>query len=144
MENEISLGILNNKRANISECFIASKLRREGYVVRKLARQGVSKSVGYFKPCFVYLNDKGLEDIFKIYTGDKEFIIKLLKDNLVGLPDFICLKDNKISFVEVKTDQSGYQESQKEVFEILRNNGFEVITKRVRVKLEVEEIKSDW
>jgi len=140
MENEDSKGLLNVHRAHISECYIASKVRKEGYVVRKLAKQGKKLSEGFFKPQFVYLNDKGIEDVFKQYTGDKELLLNLLKDNLVGLPDFICLKDNKISFIEVKTERASLSEEQGKVFHVLKNNGFEVTIRRVRVNLEVEEL----
>jgi len=43
-----------------------------------------------------------------------------------GLPDFVCVKDNELKFVEVKRNNDVLSDKQKEVIKHLRKNGFKV------------------
>jgi hypothetical protein len=73
-------------------------------------------------------------------VGEKNKIIDIIKNNLTGIPDLICLKDNKISFVEVKSNSSPLKKEQKKVIQILQNNGYPTKIMRFFVNFEIKEI----
>lgn len=140
-ELEIPEGSLNQIKGDISESFIISKLRKEGYKVRKIARKSLKiNNQGEINGCFIYFNHRGVTDLLKDYSGNTEEFLKMLEQNFVGLPDFICLKDNKITFVEVKSERSELADSQKKTFQGLKERGFEVQVRRVKISLDLKEV----
>lgn len=58
----------------------------------------------------------------------------LLVGMAAGLPDFVCLKDGKFSFVEVKANKSHLKPRQIETIKKLKEKGYEVIVRRPNVE----------
>ena len=67
----------------------------------------------------------------KIKENKKEDLKKFLKNNMLGLPDFIVLKEDKeIMFVEVKYNKSWFKDNQRKRQRDLKNRGYEVRLER--------------
>jgi len=66
---------------------------------------------------------------------DDDAFIKLLYDNIVGLPDYICrnLKNNDLFFLEVKSNLGKLTKAQEETFKILDEHGYKVVIRRVKI-----------
>lgn len=145
-DSELYEGIKKSEEARksvligmITETYARWKLQQEGYNVVKIVRLGRDKYPS--KKSFFYLNLKFIENaILKNYKGDKEAVIHLLKENIQGLPDFICYKNGEISFVEVKSNGGTPSDNQQKEFEYLESFGFKVKVMNIKVNLEVEEI----
>ena len=58
-------------------------------------------------------------------TKDGFFVIKLIKTNKNGIPDLICVRDDKTIFVEVKTEIGVLSEIQKYRLKELTNRGID-------------------
>ena len=90
----------------IGEIYIRRKLRDDGYQTARINQfygrdkleLGKVKTEGWNK-----LNVEEIEELLKDYTGDKELVMQLLANNKRGLPDFLCLKEGKLFFFEVKS-----------------------------------------
>jgi hypothetical protein len=140
-ELEIPESSFNQIKGRVSESFIISKLVKEGYKVRKIVRRGLNiNPQGEIKSCSNYFNYNSLKNLLKDYSGNAEEFLKMLEQNLVGAPDFLCLKDNKIIFVEVKAEHAGLADSQKKTFQELKERGFEVQVRRVKINLDLKEV----
>ena len=121
----------------VAEKYILTKLRAEDYKVVKLVRQVKSK---FDNKYYNQLNVQFLKNIIaKEYMEDIEELINFLKQNITGLPDFICLKDGELSFIEAKSNTSELIPSQEKTFQILRKHGYKVDIRRVNVNLEINE-----
>lgn len=129
--------VWNNKgiRGVIGEMWFANKLRNEGYKVRKTMHYDYETGVSIF-------NEKGVEDLLKEYPKKKQ-IMDLLISFGKGYPDLICLKDNKISFYEVKTNISEIKEHQKNVIKILQSKKYESQVIRLNVDFSVKEEENE-
>ncbi len=128
---------INLLKGRNSENYVRWKLQGEGFKVVKLVQRGRDRKSNYD---FNFLNMGLLNNIlFKDYEEDTEELINFLKENINGLPDFICLKEGEISFVEVKSNHSGLNENQKKTFQVLRDNGFRIIIRNINVNLEINE-----
>ena len=71
-----------------------------------------------------------------------EGIIKLIEENRMGIPDFIC-KDKKtqeVFFVEVKANSAKLKKQQKETIKMLEEKGFKIDIRNVKVDFNVEEL----
>jgi|TARA_Y100000034_G_C6839453_1_gene379632 hypothetical protein len=123
----LRLGVLQGM---LVEIYARYKIQGEGSLVSKLVGQGDK---------FIFLKNNNVSRLIQDCEENTEDFIQFLKDNINGLPDFICVKDNKISFVEVKSNNSGLSDKQKEVFEILRKKGYEVILRNFKIKLDIKE-----
>ncbi len=68
-------------------------------------------------------------------------VIKIIKDNILGFPDLVCIdQDTKeISFVEVKSNSSHLDNQQKNTIHKLRELGFKVEVRYVDVDCNVSE-----
>jgi Holliday junction resolvase len=64
--------------------------------------------------------------IIKKMTAKGWLVVKLIKTNLNGIPDLLCLKDNRSLFIEVKSEKGKLSEIQKYRINQLKNHGFEV------------------
>ncbi|MBX4196263.1 VRR-NUC domain-containing protein [Candidatus Pacearchaeota archaeon] len=123
----------NNRgiRGFIAEMWFANKLRNEGYKIAKTMYYDYEIDASIF-------NEKGVGRLLQKYSK-KNKVMKLLKSFGKGYPDLICLKDKKISFCEIKSNDSKIKEHQKQVMETLESKGYEVKTIRLNVKFNVEE-----
>lgn len=86
------------------------------------------------------LNEKGIEKFLHNYT-EKNKVLNMLKQIRIGLPDFICLKDNVVSFVEVKTNESELSYEQTIAINKIKEAGYDVKVKRYFVDYTAEEIE---
>ena len=68
--------------------------------------------------------------VIKKYESLGFYVIKLIKSNIVGIPDLICLKPDKVIFVEVKGLKTPLSAVQKYLHKKLIALGFEVIIDR--------------
>ena len=73
------------------------------------------------------------------YEGDKEAILKMLENYFNGLPDLICLKDNIISFVEVKANNSKLSKIQENIIKKFQELGYGVSIQRVNIGLDIRK-----
>jgi hypothetical protein len=123
----------NNKdiRGHIGEMWFANKLRNEGYGVRKTMFYDYETGISIF-------NEKGVENLLQGYPKKRK-LMKLLIPIGRGYPDLICLKEGKVSFYEVKTNDSEVKEHQKQVIDTLQSEGYEVKLIRLNVDYKVEE-----
>ena len=78
----------------------------------------------------------------EIDTKKIKEIIKVIKENILGFPDLVCIdKETKeVSFVEVKANTSQLNKQQKETITKLRKAGFLVNVRFVKVKCDVSEV----
>jgi hypothetical protein len=126
----------NNKdiRGHIGERWFANKLRNEAYLVRQTMFYDYGQNASVF-------NREGIKDLLKDHLNKRK-VLKLLSSLGRGYPDLICLKDNDISFYEIKTNDSEVKEHQKQSMEILEKAGYLVYLKRLQVDFNVTEIES--
>lgn len=75
-------------------------------------------------------------------VSKRKKVISTLKSIPSGHPDFLCIKEKKILFVEVKTNKSEVRENQKEAHDFLRNKGFDVQVIRFEVGWQAQLISS--
>ncbi|MCX6748223.1 MAG: VRR-NUC domain-containing protein [Candidatus Pacearchaeota archaeon] len=120
-------------RGYIGEMWFANKLRNEGFKVRKTMSYDYEQGISVF-------NETGVKNLLQEYPK-KEKLMKLLITFGKGYPDLICLKDNKISFYEVKTNSSELKEHQKQVIDVLQSEGYKVQLVRLNVDFKAEETK---
>src|SRR3989338_4409509 len=121
----------------IGEIYIRRKLRDDGYQTARINQfygrdkleLGKVKTEGWNK-----LNVEEIEELLKDYTGDKELVMQLLANNKRGLPDFLCLKEGKLFFFEVKSNKSKISADQTKTFKMLKQKGFNVFVIRVLVE----------
>ncbi len=113
----------------IGEEYILRKLRNEGFiVVRTQITCGTEN----------HLNSNEVKYLLSLYSkGGK--LYDLLEKNSIGLPDFICLKNNNISFVEVKSNGADLNKKQKETFSLLESKGYKIEIRKPEVKLFIRE-----
>ena len=138
MEYQIKKEAFPNFIGKISEDIVKKEFLEKGYNIHKCAKQGRGK-FGYF----VYIDEKAILDFLKEYSGDKEKILKLMKENRNGLPDFLVFNDKELFFLEVKArtkekvkkyveaisekevkKYSPFSENQEKTFNILRKEGY--------------------
>lgn len=124
-----SQAVENILKGIVGEVKVSIELKEEGY---KTARMQFSTPI-------THLNEKGIRDLLKDYDCDVDELIDFFKKNQRGLPDYICKRNGKISFVEVKTNNSKLSPVQMSTISILRQEGFTVSCRRVQVKLNVED-----
>jgi len=131
----------NKLKGAIAETFIRWYKQQQGFKIAKLVNIGLNRK---YNKRFCFLNKEEIEryvlSFYDVEEHNKTDLIDLFNKNINGLPDFICLKDNKISFVEVKSNNSKPTEKQERVFNILRNKGFDIEIKNLGINLEVEEL----
>jgi len=65
--------------------------------------------------------------IIKKLTSKGWLVIKIIKCNLNGIPDLMCLKDGRTVFIEVKAEKGILSELQKFRIKQLKEIGFEAI-----------------
>lgn len=59
-------------------------------------------------------------------TKDGWLCVKLIKTNLNGIPDLLCLRNNEAVFIEVKQQTGTLSEIQKYRIKQLKEHGFKV------------------
>jgi len=119
----------------VGEMWFANKLKYEGFKVRKTMYYDYEQGVSVF-------NEEGVKDLLKDYEK-KDEVLNEISSFTRGYPDLICLKEGKVSFVEVKTNNSEVKEHQKEVINNLKSMGYEVFVKRLDVDFSVEECEDE-
>lgn len=119
-----------NIKKQISEIWVATKYRDEGYKVIQVGNFSFSCNK-------IIPNDEGISNFLKDYK-DKKKIIDLIKSYWNGFPDLILLKDNKVSFAEVKSNNSSIKENQKKVLDFLKEKGYDVFVEQVKLNYSVE------
>ncbi len=137
-EYQIKESQLNHFLGKITEKKVEKIFLEEGHKICKCVKQGRKKN-----NWFVYLNIEKIEKVIEDYKGEKERLLKIMKENIKGLPDFLVFKDNKLFFLEVKSRSkpidfsrfSPFSENQLKVFPILEEEGFKV--KWFHVKLDI-------
>lgn len=113
----------------VGEEYILRKLRNEGFLVTRTQITCGIENI---------FNSKELRYLLSLYSkGNRLFA--LLEKNSIGLPDFICLKNNEVSFVEVKSNGAELNEQQKKIIELLKSKGYKVNIRRPKVKMWLEE-----
>jgi len=80
------------------------------------------------------LNLNDIKKLIKEHKRKNE-VMMILNELRVGLPDRICLDKNKIYFIEIKSNKSEVKPEQKLAIDQLRNYGFKVIVRRIKVDL---------
>lgn len=68
--------------------------------------------------------------VIKKYEALGFFVIKIIKSNVIGIPDLICLKPDKVIFVEVKGEKTPISKVQAYIHKKLTALGFDVIIER--------------
>ncbi len=126
-KKELRLGVL---RGILAENYAKYKMQEEGYEMTKLT--GRTKEGQFFRDFYVVKLIKG-------YEKDINGFIKFLRDNLYGLPDYIFVKDNKIGFIEVKSNNAKLKQTQFKTFQILKEKGYEIIIMNFKVELGIKE-----
>lgn len=123
----------NNKtlRGCIGEMWFANKLRNDGYKVRKTLYYDYDKGNSI-------INEKGVENLLQNHPKRTDILI-MLKSLGVGIPDLICLKNEIISFCEIKTNDSEIRDKQKKAMEVIRSSGHGVYSVRLTVEFNVKE-----
>lgn len=122
-------------KGKIAEEWMRNKLRDEGFKVAETMRYDSDKEISI-------LNVEGVEKLLSEYS-DKKKIIEILKEVNSGLPDLICLKNNKVSFVEVKSNVSQIKPHQMNAINKLKEMSFTVSVRRVKVDFNAEEINEN-
>ncbi|MBS3084873.1 VRR-NUC domain-containing protein [Candidatus Pacearchaeota archaeon] len=117
-------------RGEIGEWWVATKYRNQGYEVVRTTFYNISSGK-------TILNEGDIERILEKYEN-KDRILNLVRIHFEGFPDFIMFKDNKISFVEVKSNNSSVKENQMGVMKILKELGYEVFVEQVILSYNVE------
>lgn len=67
--------------------------------------------------------------LIKQYEAEGWYVLKLIKTNKNGSPDILCIRPNKVLFVEVKAANGRLSELQKYRIKELNENGIEAIVK---------------
>ncbi|HJX50387.1 MAG TPA: VRR-NUC domain-containing protein [Candidatus Nanoarchaeia archaeon] len=109
-------------KGQIGEIYAKYVLKERGYNVLNLNN------------CSERLLDYFLRDL-----NEKFLIKKLLRENN-GIPDFICKKNEDVSFAEVKTNNSGLSKNQIAFFKELKKY-FRVIILNVSFDFNLKEIE---
>jgi Holliday junction resolvase len=76
------------------------------------------------------LESKYQAKVIKKYEEQGFYVIKLIKTNKTGIPDLICLKPDKVVFVEVKGAKTALSPVQAYIHKLLTSLGFEVLIDR--------------
>ncbi len=72
------------------------------------------------------LESKIQKKIIDKLKKDGFFIIKIIRANISGIPDILAIKNGKVFFIEVKTDNGKLSEIQKHRIQQIKENGIEV------------------
>ena len=110
------------------EIWVKAKFKNDGYATESLNRFNPETEKEEFNR----------QKILRFLAGHKEEkkILDLLKENPTGLPDIIMLKGDVISFCEVKANGSELSDNQKRVKQVLEENEFKFVIKKVKVSVE--------
>jgi hypothetical protein len=124
--------INNSIRGNYNEILAFKYYYDLGYTVIKL---GFSKPIignyNSLPASFTYKNDEEW-DIIDFW--DKKLLNYLKKTIVNGLPDFVCVKNGEIIFVECKCDAYALSDDQKKKFKELKEMGYEVFIFTTKIK----------
>ncbi|MFH1849240.1 MAG: VRR-NUC domain-containing protein [archaeon] len=86
------------------------------------------------------LNKDYIDKLLEDFSGSQEEVLRLLNENLKGIPDLLCLKDGVLSFVEVKSNKSQLTGDQKKVMKLLKDKGYNARVMKFGVTFNVEDI----
>jgi len=114
----------------LGESWIRAKYRDKGYKIEKIKYE-YSNLIR--KSAIKYL-------LFK--QPDKDNILKVIEKNIIGFPDYICVKGMETFFLEVKTNRGVLSKQQEETIEIIKSKGYEVVIETVKIpvfKIEYED-----
>lgn len=67
-------------------------------------------------------------------------IVKIIGSWQAGYPDFLCLKDGQIGFVEAKSNEAYPTKSQRITFELIRKLGYPLWIYRVPIKFSTGDL----
>lgn len=91
---------ISTLKTKCSEDWARWQLEDKGYIVVKILKNYKDKKENKFK---YELYEDLIIEALKHYDGDSEALFNFIKENYKGLPDFLCIKGDKIKFVEVKS-----------------------------------------
>ena len=118
---------------DVGEKWYENKLIREGYkVVRSKCRTPEGRHL---------INEKYLNAFFENNNISGLKVLKDIKKNLCGCPDFLCIKEDMLSFIEVKSNKGCLNPKQKESIKKLREMGYVVDVIYLEVEIKVKEKK---
>lgn len=117
----------NLVRGDISEYLVRKKYEQVGYIVVKVIIQPNREHL---------LNKKELGPICNAFKNKKLYDF-LKKQEISGLPDFLCINMKKAFFVESKPRIEKVKEHQQRVFEKFKLNGYAVFVCCTPIKLDV-------
>jgi hypothetical protein len=98
----------------------------------------------------IQFNTKLVMEVIGEYNGDQSRLIELFlrgiicKPSLEGLPDFICVKDGELKFVEVKGNKSGLSKKQADVKKVLEREDYNYNYEISRFQVGYDEILEEW
>lgn len=87
-------------KAKCSEDWAKWQLEDQGFIVVKILNNYKDKITNKIK---YELFETQIIEALKHYEGDSEELFSFIKENYKGLPDFLCIKGDKVKFVEVKS-----------------------------------------
>lgn len=114
----------------IGEMWYANELRNKGYKVRVMMYYSFDSGKMVF-------NEESIKELLTDYKN-KNKLFKILDKFSSGFPDLICLKDDKVSFIEVKTNNSQLNQNQEEVIKALKKAKYSVKVIRLKVDYSVD------
>lgn len=117
----------NLVRGDISEYLTRKKYEQEGYTVVKVVIQHNREYL---------LNKKELRQICNAFKNKKLYNF-LKKQELHGLPDFLCINMKKAFFVESKSRIEKVKEPQQRMLEKFKSMGYDVFVCCTPIKLSV-------
>jgi len=114
----------NKIKSKVIEKWVCDLVQKEGGSILK-----TYKTISYFP-----YNVLNVEEIKNLRQGSKilEDIELILEDRTTHLPDYICVKDNRTIFIEVKSsDVKDKSVIQKTTMQKLRQKGYETLLLKV-------------
>ncbi|MEK6968695.1 MAG: VRR-NUC domain-containing protein [Nanoarchaeota archaeon] len=121
-------------RHGLSERIARKRLVKQGFKVYRGIGFFGFKAIKVDYPAVVN-KYKELESELTGRLGYSLFAIQLALGSAKGIPDFLCLSDKEIVFVEVKLEHESIKPHQLRVMRVLEDFGFKVMVFRLKQKV---------
>ncbi len=123
-----------------SEEAVKEEFLKKGYQICKCVKQRKGNS------WFVCLNRDEINKNLLNYKGDKQKLLKIMEDNVKGLPDFLIFDKDSLFFLEVKSSKKGkrpiFSDIQLKTFKLLEKEGYKVRWYHMTINLKIK--KDRW